>query len=53
MNVECSTDGVCDAVVLLFFERRRPQACQSSEWCARQRRKIENGIEGHRLFRGR
>jgi glutathione S-transferase len=43
-KLEVICDGVCDAVVLLFFERRRPQACQSSEWCARQRRKIEGGV---------
>lgn len=42
---EVLCDGVCDAVVLTFFERRRPVECQSSEWAARQRRKIEGGVQ--------
>jgi glutathione S-transferase len=43
-KLEVLCDGVCDAVVLTFFERRRPPASQSSEWTARQRRKIEGGV---------
>ena len=43
-RLEVLCDGVCDAVVLTFFERRRPLGCQSSEWLARQRRKIEGGV---------
>lgn len=43
-KLEVICDGVCDAVVLTFFERRRPRDCQSSEWSARQRRKIEGGV---------
>lgn len=43
-KLEVISDGVCDAVVLTFFERRRPLDCQSSEWSARQRRKIEGGV---------
>src|ERR1700730_2970806 len=31
-KLEVLCDGVCDAVVLTFFERRRPPACQSSQW---------------------
>src|SRR6476469_5243054 len=31
-------DGVCDALVLLFFERLRPPEHRSSSWMARQRR---------------
>ena len=41
---EVLCDGICDAVVLTFFERRRPASCQSKEWSARQRRKIEGGV---------
>jgi len=41
---EVLCDGVCDAVVLTFFERRRPASCQSKDWSARQRRKIEGGV---------
>ncbi|MBS7792897.1 glutathione S-transferase N-terminal domain-containing protein [Roseococcus sp. SDR] len=41
-QVEVLADGVCDAVVLLFFERMR--AAPSEEWIARQRRKVEGGV---------
>ena len=43
-RLEVLCDGVCDAFVLSFFERRRPTAHQSPEWLARQRRKIEGGL---------
>lgn len=43
-RLEVLCDGVCDAVVLTFFERRRAAEYQSSEWAARQRRKIEGGV---------
>jgi glutathione S-transferase len=41
-QVEVIADGICDAVVLLFFERMR--AAPSEEWIARQRRKVEGGV---------
>lgn len=41
-QVEVIADGICDAVVLLFFERQR--AAPSAEWIARQRRKVEGGV---------
>ena len=41
-QVEVIADGICDAVVLLFFERMR--ATPSEEWIARQRRKVEGGV---------
>ncbi|MDB5411748.1 MAG: Glutathione S-transferase domain protein [Rubritepida sp.] len=41
-QVEVIADGICDAVVLLFFERQR--AAPSEEWMARQRRKVEGGV---------
>ena len=41
-QVEVIADGVCDAVVLLFFERMRAEP--SAEWIARQRRKVEGGV---------
>jgi glutathione S-transferase len=41
---EVLCDGICDAVVLTFFERRRPEGQQSPGWLARQRRKIEGGV---------
>ena len=41
---EVLADGVCDAVVLLFFERRRPAACRSAAWIDRQMRKVGGGV---------
>ena len=41
LDVLCN--GVCDAVVLTFFERQRSGG-GSPEWLARQRRKIEGGV---------
>jgi glutathione S-transferase len=43
-RVEVLCDGVCDAVVLTFFERMRAAGGQSPEWQARQRRKIDGGV---------
>ena len=42
-RLEVLCDGICDAVVLTFFERKRSPEAQSREWLARQRRKIEGG----------
>lgn len=42
-KLEVLCDGVCDAVVLTFFERQRGP-CASAEWLARQRRKVEGGL---------
>lgn len=39
---EVIADGVCDATVLLFFERQRD--APSAPWMARQRRKVEGGL---------
>jgi glutathione S-transferase len=41
---EVLCDGICDAVLLTFFERMRPEEVQSREWLARQRRKIDGGV---------
>ena len=41
LDVLCN--GVCDAVVLTFFERQRAGG-GSSEWLSRQRRKIDGGM---------
>ncbi len=43
-KVEVIADGVCDACVLLFWERHRPAEHQSAEWIARQRRKVDGGL---------
>lgn len=42
--VEVLQNGICDSVVLTFFERARPAGAQSAEWLVRQRRKIEGGV---------
>ncbi len=42
-KLEVLCDGVCDAVVLSLFEKKR-EAGGSAEWLARQRRKIEGGV---------
>jgi glutathione S-transferase len=43
-QVEVVADGVCDALVLLFWERHRPAAHQSPEWISRQMRKVDGGV---------
>lgn len=41
---EILADGVCDACVLLFWERARDEGKQSPEWSDRQMRKAVGGI---------
>lgn len=43
-RLEVLCDGVCDAMVLTFFERMRND-CASPPWVARQRRKIDGGLK--------
>lgn len=43
-KLEVLCDGVCDAVVLSFFEKARGEGRASPEWLARQRRKIDGGL---------
>lgn len=43
-HVEVLADGICDACVLLFWERHRPVEQQSREWMARQQRKVDGGL---------
>ena len=42
---EALADGIVDAAVLIIMEQRRPAAQQSAEWVARQRLKIQRGLE--------
>ena len=42
-KLEVLCDGVCDAVVLSLFEKKRVDG-GSPEWLARQRRKIDGGV---------
>lgn len=44
-QVEVVADGICDALVLLFFERQRGEGKRSEEWMARQRRKVDGGLK--------
>jgi glutathione S-transferase len=43
-QVEVVVDGVCDALVALFWERHRDPDKQSTEWKARQMRKVDGGM---------
>jgi glutathione S-transferase len=42
-KLEVLADGICDAVVLVFFERMRGEHARA-EWTARQVHKIEAGV---------
>ncbi|KAK4943485.1 hypothetical protein LTR10_016976 [Elasticomyces elasticus] len=42
-KVQVIADGVCDACVLMFFEKQRPSP--SEEWTSRQRRKVDGGLK--------
>jgi glutathione S-transferase len=42
-KLEVLCDGICDAIVLTFFERMRAQSA-SAQWIARQRRKIDGAF---------
>lgn len=43
-QVEVIADGICDAFVLLFWERHRAEEQRSAAWMARQMRKVEGGL---------
>ena len=43
-QVEVIADGICDALVLTFWERARDEAHRSAPWTARQRRKVDGGL---------
>jgi glutathione S-transferase len=43
-RLEVLCDGICDAVVLSFFEKMRSAEGRSQHWMDRQRRKIEGGV---------
>jgi glutathione S-transferase len=43
-RLEVLSDGVCDACVLLFWERARDKEKQSKEWSDRQMRKVLGGL---------
>lgn len=41
---EIIADGMCDAMVLMFFEKSREPGKRSAEWTARQKRKLDGGL---------
>jgi glutathione S-transferase len=43
-RLEVLCDGICDALVLMFFERQRGLEAQSQPWMTRQRRKVDGGV---------
>ncbi|KAK5111026.1 hypothetical protein LTR62_005401 [Meristemomyces frigidus] len=43
-QVEVVCDGMCDAMVIAFFENMREKDKQSEPWKARQMRKVEGGL---------
>ena len=44
-QIEVVADGICDALVLMFFEKQRGDGKLSEEWMARQRRKVDGGLK--------
>lgn len=42
---EILSDGICDACVLVFWERARAESARSEEWMARQLRKRDGGMK--------
>ncbi len=43
-RVEVIADGICDAVILILFDRMRGPDRLSETWIGRQRRKIDGGV---------
>lgn len=43
-RMDALATGVCDAFLLMFFERMRPTAHQSQPWTDRQLRKVRGGV---------
>jgi glutathione S-transferase len=44
-QIEAIGDGICDAIVLIALEGARPQAMRSTDWVARQHKKVVAGAE--------
>lgn len=43
-QLDALATGTCDALLLVFFERMRPEAHRSQPWMARQMRKVRGGV---------
>lgn len=52
-RLEVLGDGICDACVLMFWERAREPGKQSPEWTARQARKVAGGLREMSRLLGR
>ena len=44
-QIQVIADGICEALILLFFENMRPYPQQSKPWSERQIKKISNGLQ--------
>lgn len=42
---EALADGIIDACVAIYLERKRPESQQSQEWIERQQKKIDQGLQ--------
>ena len=42
---EALADGIIDACVAIYLERKRPESQQSQEWIERQQKKIDQGVQ--------
>jgi len=42
---EVLADGIIDACVAIYLERKRPEAQQSQDWIERQQKKINQGLQ--------
>ena len=42
---EALADGICDAAATIYLERKREDTLQSTEWIARQQKKVMLGLE--------
>ena len=43
-RMDALATGICDALVLVFFERMRPEGQRSRNWMDRQLRKVHGGL---------
>src|SRR5690606_10437340 len=43
-RLEALADGIGDAAVLIFMEKKRDESEQSPTWMARQQEKVDNGL---------
>jgi len=44
-RIEALADGICDAGIAIALEGRRPPEQRSDDWIARQRAKVEAGVD--------